>query len=256
MKKVSVGLFLSAVLFMLLVQSCGVNSNLMFKQAKNDINFDSIPMQPTQEYKISADDKISFTLSTNNGSQIIEAMSGVSDEGAQANSGVEYLVRTNGEVRLPVIGKIKVEGLTVEECEDTLAHFYSEQYREPFVQVKVTNQRVIVFTGNGSDANVIPLTHTNTTLMEALALAGGITDRGKANTIKLMRKVNGVREVYGIDLSKIEGLKYVDMIVQANDYIYVEPTPELTKEILKDVVPVISLISSALFIYSAINVLK
>ena len=92
--------------------------------------------------------------------------------------------------------------------------------------------------------------------MEALAHAGGITDRGKANTVKLMRRVDGKREIYWIDLSTIEGLQYVDMIVQANDYIYVEPTPEIAKEISQDIVPVISLASSALFIISAINILK
>ena len=71
-----------------------------------------------------------------------------------------------------------------------------------------------------------------------------------------MRKVNGERLVYTLDLSTMEGLKYVDMIVQANDYIYVEPTPELAKEISEDVVPIVSLISSAVFILSAIILLK
>ncbi len=92
--------------------------------------------------------------------------------------------------------------------------------------------------------------------MEALAQAGGITERGKANTIKLMRKVNGERKVYVMDLSTIDGLKYVDMIVQANDYIYVEPTPELAKEISQDVVPIVSLLSSAIIIFSAISLFK
>jgi hypothetical protein len=46
------------------------------------------------------------------------------------------------------------------------------------------------------------------------------------------------------------------MIVQANDYIYVEPTAELAKELSQDVVPIVSLLSSALFIFSAINTLK
>ena len=92
--------------------------------------------------------------------------------------------------------------------------------------------------------------------MEALALAGGITDRGKANTVKLMRRVNGERKIYVMDLSTIEGLSYVDMIVQANDYIYVEPTAELAKGIVSDIAPIISLLSSALFIFSAINILK
>ena len=137
-----------------------------------------------------------------------------------------------------------------------MVHLFSGEYVEPFVQVKVTNQRVIVFPGNGSDAKVIPLMNSNTTLMEALAQAGGITDRGKANTIKLMRKVDGKRVVYGIDLSTMDGLQYVDMIVQANDYIYVEPTPEIGKQVAQNVVPIVSLISSAIVIISAINLFK
>tara|TARA_R110002072_G_scaffold282761_3_gene445966 strand:+ start:39730 stop:40503 length:774 start_codon:yes stop_codon:yes gene_type:complete len=252
--RISVLLFFGAGL---LLQSCGVNSNLMFKQEKGAVvNSDSIPLKPTEAYRISKDDKISFTLSTLDGKDIIEGISGVSEDNNSNQRTLEYLVRTNGEVELPVLGKIKVEGLTIEECEDKMSELFSEQYQEPFVQVQITNQRVIVFPGNGSDATVIKLENTNTTLMEALALAGGITDRGKASSVKLMRRVGGERQVYIIDLSTIEGLRYVDMIVQANDYIYVEPTPELAKEIAEDVVPIVSILSGAVIIFTAINLLK
>lgn len=248
--------FMIIALSFLQLTSCGVNSNVMFKVPKGDVNYDSIPMTPVAEYRISVDDRITFNLSTNDGAIIIDQMSGISEE-QRINRAqqTEFVVRRNGEVELPVIGNVKIEGLTIEECEDTLVKRF-DMYQNPFIQVRVTNQRVIVFPGNGSDAKVIPLVNSNTSLMEALAQAGGITDRGKANTIKLMRKVNGKREVYGIDLSTIEGLKYVDMIVQANDYIYVEPTPELAREISEDVVPIVSLFSSALVIFSAISLLK
>lgn len=249
-------LFLLLVTSTMLFQSCGVNSNLMFKQAKGEEGNDSIPLRPSETYRISPDDKITFTLSTNNGSDIIEGVSGINEGTSRMEITTEYLVRRNGEVELPVLGIVTVGGLTVEECEDTLIGLFSFEYQEPFVQVKITNSRVIVFPGNGSDATVVKLTNSNTTLMEALALAGGITDRGKANTVKLMRKVDGVRQVYVIDLSTIEGLRYVDMIVQANDYIYVEPTPEIGKEIAQDVVPIVSLLSSAIVIFTAINFLK
>ena len=239
-----------------LIQSCGVNSNVMFKQAKDEVKYDSIPLNPSEDYRISIDDKITFLLTTNDGTDIIEKMSGISSEKGGAVSGVEYIVRSNGEAELPVIGKIKLAGLTVEQAEDTLVSLFSGEYVEPFVQVKVTNQRVIVFPGNGSDAKVIPLMNSNTTLMEALAQAGGITDRGKANTIKLMRKVDGKRVIYGIDLSTIDGLQYVDMIVQANDYIYVEPTPEIGKQVAANVVPIVSLISSAIVIVTAFTLFK
>jgi polysaccharide export outer membrane protein len=239
-----------------LIQSCGVNSNVMFKEAKDEVKYDSIPLNPSEEYKISVDDKIKFTLTTNNGTDIIEKMSGISSEKSSGADLFEYIVRSNGEAELPMVGKIKLAGLTVEQAEDTLVKLFSSEYIDPFVQIKVTNQRVIVFPGNGSDAKVIPLLNSNTTLMEALAQAGGITDRGKANTIKLMRKVDGKRVVYGIDLSTMDGLQYVDMIVQANDYIYVEPTPEIGKQVAQNVVPIVSLISSAIVIISAINLFK
>jgi len=250
-------LFFLIIASTFLLQSCGINSNLMFKQAKGEENNDSIPLKPVEAYRISPDDKITFTLSTNNGSDIIEGISGVSEEGnKQGKATTEYLVRRNGDVEIPVLGIVNVGGLTVVECEDKLIELFSTEYQQPFVQVRITNQRVIVFPGNGSDATVVQLTNSNTTLMEALALAGGITDRGKANTVKLMRRIDGERKVYVIDLSTIEGLKYVDMIVQANDYIYVEPTPEIAKEIAKDVVPIVSLLSSAIVIFTAINFLK
>lgn len=238
------------------MQSCGVNSNVMFKEAKDEVKYDSIPLNPTEDYKISVDDKITFTLTTNDGTDIIEKMSGISSEKVNASTVMEYIVRSNGEAELPVVGKIKLAGLTVEQAEDTLVKLFSDEYVNPFVQVKVTNQRVIVFPGNGSDAKVIPLLNSNTTLMEALAQAGGITDRGKANTIKLMRKIDGKRVVYGIDLSTMDGLQYVDMIVQANDYIYVEPTPEIGKQVAENVVPIVSLISSAIVIVTAITLFK
>lgn len=255
--------FLSTLaLIILVLGSCGVNSNLMFKEQKGDDKVvhitDSIPKYPQKDYTISPDDKIAFSMATKHGSPIVENISGINtgDNAASAGGIVEYIVRSDGRVELPVIGKVFVQGLTIEQLEDTLELKYSRDYKDPFVQARITNQRVIVFPGNGSDAVVVSLENANTTLMEALAKAGGITDRGKASSIKIIRLVDGQRVAYAIDLSTMAGLKYVDMIVQANDYIYVEPTPELAKEIASDVVPVVSLLSSAIFIISAISILK
>ena len=78
-----------------LIQSCGVNSNVMFKEAKEEVKYDSIPLNPTEDYKISIDDKITFTLTTNDGTDIIEKMSGISVEKSGSVSIVEYIVRSN-----------------------------------------------------------------------------------------------------------------------------------------------------------------
>ena len=232
-------------------QQCGINSNIMFKSPKGEhANADTIPMTPLADYQISVDDKLTFSLSTNNGTKIIESMSGIKSEGNSSGNSSAYIVRNTGLVELPILGEVLVAGLTISQCEDTLQKLFSKEYQEPFVQVEITNQRVIVFPGNGSDAKVIPLTNSNTTLMEAIAAAGGITERGKANTIKLMRKEKGVRKIYIIDLSTVDGLKFVDMVVQANDYIYIEPNAELAKEVVKEIAPIISIFSSALVIFT------
>lgn len=251
-ERIFIGL-VGSLLFVL--TGCGINSNLMFKEAKGEdvVMSDTIPLNPKEDYKISVDDKITFSLSTNDGKKIIESMSGVTTVSGSTSITQEYLVRKSGFVELPVIGEIKVVGLTLAQCEDTLEQAFSKEYQNPFVQVRITNQRVIVFPGNGADAKVIPLLNNNTTLMEAIAQAGGITERGKARAIKLMRREGDVRKVYRIDLSTIEGLPYADMIVQGNDYIYVEPNPELTKGVVKEVAPILSIFSSALIIFTVFS---
>lgn len=240
----------------LLLGSCGINSNIMFKSPKGEqVAADSIPMRPSEAYKISPDDKISFSMYANDGAQLL-SQSADQQNRVVNNNTLEYLVRRDGTVEFPKLGPIVVGGLTVTECEDLLKELYAKEFIEPYVQVRITNQRVLLFPGNGGDAKVIPLVNNNTTLMECIAAAGGITDRGKANTVKLMRRVNGERQVYVLDLSTIDGLKHVDMIVQANDYIYVEPTPQLAKEITQEVAPVVSIISSAFVIVSLVNLIK
>jgi polysaccharide biosynthesis/export protein len=231
---------------------CAINSNIMFKEAKGeDVSFsDSIPLNPKEDYKISVDDKITFSLATNDGKRIVESLSGVGEVNRTQAQVQEYLVRKSGFVELPILGEVRVEGLTIAQCEDSLEILFEKEYQNPFVQVRITNQRVIVFAGNGADAKVIPLVNNNTTLMEAIAQAGGITVRGKARSIKVMRREGDVRKVYKIDLSTMEGLPYADMIVQGNDYIYVEPNPELTKGVVKEMAPILSIFSSALIIFT------
>lgn len=217
---------------------------------------DSIPTFKREDYRISNDDKITFKLSTNDGQRIVEGMSGVGTSIMTGNNINEYIVRSDGFVYLPVLGDVKLFGLTIKQAEDTLQQLYEKHYLNPFVQLRVTNQRVIVMPGDGGDAQVVTLKNNNTTIMEVIAEAGGISKRGKARSIKVMRMVNGKREIYPIDLSTVEGLVYADMIVQSNDYIYIEPNPRLGKEALAEFTPFLAILSSFTIVLSLINNLK
>lgn len=247
-----------ALFSFLLLQSCGVNKDLMFRSPKGEVvKSDSIPLKPTSDYVISPDDKFTFALYTNNGESIINGMSGVT-KNENTKSPMEYVVRTNGTADLPIIGNVKVSEMTIPECEKMLAATYAEKngYKDPFVQVQITNQRVIVFPGSGGDAKVVTIQNNNTTLMEVIALAGGIADRGRADRIKLIREINGVRTMYTLDLSTVEGLKYADLIVQAHDYIYVEPNEEVAKEVVERAAPIVSIVSSMFLIITFLTTLN
>jgi polysaccharide export outer membrane protein len=243
---------------LLLLQSCklwkNVNSNQMFRIPKDgSFQFDTLQMQPSEDYKIGPGDRFSFFFSTNNGEKVINALSGVSGLGGQAAGQMlnvmDYLVRRNGTVELPVIGIYPVAGLSVLELEDSLIKILSKNFQSPFVQIRLTNQRVIVFPGRG-DAKVIVLPNVNSTLLEVIALAGGIGNDSYSNSIKVMRRnKSNKREVYKIDLSTIEGVRAAEMIVQSNDYIYIDYKPRIASGILSETAPWISLFTTSITLF-------
>ncbi len=242
----------------LFISSCGINSNLMLKTDKDYVfaEIDSIN-STKEEYRLDVNDIIQFRFFTNNGQRILD-LSTSSDPGQNQlfnpNNAISYVIQKDSLINFPALGQVNIVGLSIREAELFLESSYSNLYVNPFVQISVTNRRVIVFPGNGGDAKVLYLANNNTTLLEAIALAGGIAERGRASRIKLIRKDdNGQRQVYRIDLSTIEGLQYTDILVQANDYIYIEPVPEIGRELLKEVAPIVSLITSAAIVISVIS---
>jgi polysaccharide biosynthesis/export protein len=207
-----------------------------------------------QEYKIAINDEISFRLSTNNGEKIVDPVSGISAAGSvSSGTSITFTVDFDGTIRLPVIGRVKLSGLTIREAETFLEESYTKYYNDPFVQIKVMNNRVIIFPGGeGGTASVLELSNTNTTLFEALAMAGGITD-GKAFKIKLIRGDLKNPKVYLIDLSSLEGMKKANLVLQANDIIYIEPRNKIPEKFMAVISPYLSLTSFILLIYQIVK---
>ena len=245
-------MFIFSIIALILNSCANINSNAMFKIPKDgSFVYDSLVMIPKDDYKISEGDRFNFRFSTNEGEKIIFSQSGVSTLGSAISEGgfsgnIEYLVRQDGKAKLPLLGEMYVKGLTVVELEDTLSKILSKSFINPFVQIRISNQRVVIFGGRGN-AKVVNLLHTNTTLLEAIAQAGGIDETGKAFSIKIMRRSEiGKREIYKIDLSTINGIKEADMIVQGNDYIYIDYKPRIASSILGEIGPWLGLATTSL----------
>lgn len=229
--------------------SCRMVDPSRMLRTTSDYKFSELAAdQKTSEYKIAANDEITFILSTNNGEKLINPTS----EGAIATqvSNMSYLVEFDGMVNFPVLGRTQIAGMTLREAETFLEEKFSKFYNEPFVQLKVTNNKVIIFPGGeGNTAQVLQLKSTNTTLFEAIALAGGISD-GKANRIKLIRGSPANPQIYLFDLSTIDGIKYGNTVLQANDIIYIEPRNKVPEKIMTSVAPYLSLFSTLVLIYT------
>jgi polysaccharide export outer membrane protein len=241
-------LFIGSILW----SSCSVNKDLMFQTPVGYV-YDALPEVDSVEYRISPYDRVQFNLFTNDGYKLIDI---IGQDGTTGNSvqairqfGFDYLVEADGFVKLPTLGRIKLSGYTIIQAQDFLQEQYTEYYRKPFVILSVVNNRVIVSPGDGGQAQVVGI-RDNMTVIEVLARAGGVANRGNASKVKVIRNMGDRKEVYQIDLSTIEGIYDGGLIVQANDIIYVEPTPDIAREVIRDLTPIISLITSTLFLVS------
>ena len=134
--------------------------------------------------------------------------------------------------------------MTVQEAQDFLESEYFYLFNGPYAILKVLNRRAIVFTSPAGNAQVINLESQGISIIEAIALAGGGGKNGNAADIKVIRKVGNKQEVYHLDLSKIEGIRYANMSVEAGDIIYIQQTRQLGREITSDVQPYVTIISA------------
>jgi polysaccharide export outer membrane protein len=148
---------------------------------------------------------------------------------------VIYLIDLKGIAKLPMVGEIKLEGLTIRQAEALLQDAYEKYYSKPYVVLKYVNKRVVVLGAPGG--KVIPLTNENVELVEILALAEGLKNDAIANNIRVLRD----EKVFLVDLSTIDGYLKGNMIMEPGDIVYVEPVRRPVSEAVRDYGPLVSL---------------
>ncbi len=234
------------LLGVLLLTGCTINRDIMFK-TDNAYVFDEFKDSTALQLKLQPNDVFQFRLFANDGFKMIDLISeGATREAQQlVRTAFSYTIEYDGLAKMPLLGRVSLKGMTVREAELILEEKYSKYYNKPYVQLMVVNRRVVVFPGGGGDARLIPLENNNTTLLEVLGLAGGLNKRGDARKVKVFRYDNaGKRLVYQFDLSTIDGLQYADMVMQGDDVVYVQPNPDIAREALQDITPIVGLLTS------------
>ena len=260
MKYIKIPILTSLLLF--LFDSCTINSNRMLRTPK-DYQFDTITtLMNDVEYKIAMNDQLIFQLYTNNGFQLIDMFNenGTNQNrmmmggGMNGNFGINYMVRQDSLVELPIVGDVNLVGQTAREAELYLEELFSEFYVDPYVFLRVNSRRIFLFSGStGGEAQVIPLTFNNMTLFEVLATAGGIRKDNNARKIKIIRKTKEGIKIFKVDLSTIDGIQHGNMIMQSHDIIYIQPNINIIPEIMEDLNPILSFASTISFLWIALT---
>ena len=166
-----------------------------------------------------------------------------------------YLVDVNGNIEYPRIGLIHAEGLTKLELADIIKRRINEKdsvLTNPSVIVRFQNLKITML-GEVSNQGTISMPGEKVTIVQALGLAGGITDWGLKDKVRVMREVDGKRQMGWVDLSSDTLFRspYYDLV--QNDVVIVEATKRKAKK--QDTDLAIQRIGFALSLITAITLL-
>ena len=146
----------------------------------------------------------------------------------------QYLVINDGEIDFPVLGRLKVGGLTKNQAEDLIREGLQPYLKEkPIVTVRMANYKISVL-GEVARPGSFTVSNEKVNVLEALAMAGDMPVYGVRTDVKLIREdATGKREIIPLDLTKSDLVLSPYFYLKQNDILYV--TPNKTKAKSSDI---------------------
>lgn len=146
------------------------------------------------------------------------------------SSGSSYLVDPTGYIRMPLIGPVKVEGMTTWSVRDTVTKLLQPYLKETVVEIRITSFRITV-SGDVAKPGVYTVMNERLALTEALTMAGDLNISGMRDNILLIREENGQRKYIRFDLSDKNIYNSPYFYLRSNDVVYVQPGKIVTRDI-------------------------
>ena len=191
------------------------------------------------EYKIQPYDRISIIIYKH------PELSSTTIGNAQFERGI--LVNAKGFLRLPLIKKIQVSGLSQTKAEEVISDAYRTYLKHPDIQVEVINKKAYVI-GEVNKPGEIPLLNERLTLLQILAKAGDMTTSANRSSILLLKngKMSKVHTKI-IDLTDANAIATANLMIEPNDIVYVMPNGmKAFNTRVGEIAPVFNLISNIL----------
>ncbi|MBU6158089.1 MAG: polysaccharide biosynthesis/export family protein [Bacteroidetes bacterium] len=135
-----------------------------------------------------------------------------------------YLVDEKGEIKLPILGLIKVAGLSRMQAVALIEKRLNDYLKNPVVQIQIQNYKITVL-GEVKNPGTFKIPNERITILEAIGLAGDLKPTGVRKNILVVRDVNGIKKEYRIDLTSKDIFNSSVYYLTQNDVVYVEPNP-------------------------------
>lgn len=211
--------FIATVLTMF-ASGCASSKKVVYLQ---DIQPDvSMLVQEVQSIRLQPGDKISIVIHSRD-KEIVSVFNIFDGTGYGNGNLALYTVDDRGYIDMPVLGPMKVEGLTRQELSNAIKYrlLESKLVKEPTVIVEYSN---LGFYFLGEVAGRYPIERDHLTLLEALSMAGDLPLTASRENILVLRTENGVQTPYRVSLLNVEELySSPAYYIHQNDVIYVEP---------------------------------
>ncbi len=225
-------LLVLSVLIGLVVSGCVPNRKYVYLQ-KSDLSKKDIPKDTTlrsyqiqlKDIKIQPQDVLSVRFESLSPSEFdfLKSQTPATAVNPQTIALIGELVDPHGEINYPVIGKVKVSGLSVFEAQELLQGLAAQFIESPKVVVRVVNFRVTVL-GEVRREGQVQLQNNRVSIMEVLGLAGGLGDLADRSSVKIIRQSpTGAVSVQYVDLLDESLVESPFYFVQQNDVIVVAP---------------------------------
>lgn len=140
-----------------------------------------------------------------------------------------YLVNEEGMIDFPILGEIKLGGLSLQGAREELKFLLKSQVKEPSVNLMITNFKVTVI-GEVNKPSSFIIGTDRINIFDALGLAGDLTLYGKRENVLVMRDVDGVRNAFRVDLNSTNVLSSPYYYLEQNDIVYVETDSQKEKD--------------------------
>lgn len=225
--------FIQLLLAAFILSSCVTNKKYVYLQ-KDDVNVKDLPKDTVvrtydlqqYEYRIQPEDNISVRFESLTPEEYDIFNRGMMNQQMNQNLNqgnailIGELVDPNGEITYPVIGKVKVAGLTVYEIQTKLQALANQYLESPVVKVRLINFRFTVL-GEARREGTVILPNNRVNYIEAIGLAGGLTDMADKSNVKLIRQINGKAVVHYLNLLDENFINKPEYYVHQNDLLIV-----------------------------------